>query len=129
MRDVQYWASLVHELCAMPHEASWVEFKHNNAEPQEIGEYISALANACALEGKAHAYLLWGVDDATHELLGTSFDSFSKRVGNEELENWLLRQVNGSALSASRAAPEAQQFHFACDLLCVGFQSGTVRLG
>ena len=59
MRDVQYWASLVHELCAMPHEAGWVEFKLNNAEPQEIGEYISALANACALDGKAHAYLLW----------------------------------------------------------------------
>jgi predicted HTH transcriptional regulator len=94
MRDVQYWASLVQELCAMPHEAGWVEFKHNNAEPQEIGEYISALANACALEGKAHAYLLWGVEDVTHALLGTSFDPFSKRVGNEELESWLLRQLS-----------------------------------
>ena len=93
MHDVQYWASLVHELCAMPNESGWVEFKHNNAEPQEIGEYISALANTCALEGKAHAYLLWGVDDATHALLGTSFDPLSKRVGNEVLESWLLRQL------------------------------------
>ncbi len=93
MRDEQYWASLVHELRALPRETGWLEFKHNNAEPQEIGEYISALANTAALDGKAHAYLLWGVDDATHELQGTSFDPGRKRIGNEELENWLLRQL------------------------------------
>lgn len=93
MRDEQYWASLAHELRAMPRETGWLEFKHNNAEPQEIGEYISALANAAALEGKARAYLLWGVDDATHDVVGTSFEPGSKRVGNEELENWLLRQL------------------------------------
>ena len=93
MRDVQYWASLVRELCALPQETGWLEFKHNDAEPAEIGEYISALANAAALEGKAHAYMVWGVNDATHALLGTAFNPFSKRVGNEELENWLLRQL------------------------------------
>lgn len=93
MRDEQYWASLVHELRALPAETGWLEFKHNNADPQEIGEYISALANTVALEGKAHAYLLWGVDDTTHELLGTNFDPVRKRIGNEELESWLLRQL------------------------------------
>lgn len=74
MRDEQYWVSLAHELRALPRETGWLEFKHNNAEPQEIGEYISALANTAALEGKAHAYLLWGVDDATHQAIGTTFD-------------------------------------------------------
>lgn len=93
MRDEQYWASLVNELKALPRETGWLEFKHNNADPQEIGEYISALANTAALEGKAHAYVLWGADDATHELVGTSFQFGSKRVGNEELESWLLRQL------------------------------------
>lgn len=93
MRDEQYWVSLAHELRALPRETGWLEFKHNNAEPQEIGEYISALANTAALEGKAHAYLLWGVDDATHQAIGTTFDPAHKRVGNEELESWLLRQL------------------------------------
>lgn len=65
MRDEQYWVSLANELRAQPKETGWLEFKHNNAEPQEIGEYISALANTAALEGKAHAYLLWGVDDTS----------------------------------------------------------------
>ncbi len=93
MRDEQYWASLAHELCSLPRETGWLEFKHNNAEPQEIGEYISALANTAALEGKAHAYLLWGVDDATHQAIGTTFEPACKRIGNEELESWLLRQL------------------------------------
>ena len=93
MRDEQYWASLAHELSSLPHETGWLEFKHNNAEPREIGEYISALANTAALEGKAHAYLLWGVDDATHQAIGTTFDPALKRIGNEELESWLLRQL------------------------------------
>lgn len=91
MRDNDYWHGLVRELLALPQETGWVEFKHNNADPQEIGEYISALANTAALEGKAHAYLLWGVDDESHAVLGTNFDPAHKRIGNEELENWLLR--------------------------------------
>lgn len=94
MRDAPYWVSLVNELRALPQETGWLEFKHNNAEPQEIGEYISALANTAALEGKAHAYLLWGVEDTSHALVGTNFDPSRKRVGNEELESWLLRQLS-----------------------------------
>ena len=29
---------LVKELCKLPKEAGWVEFKHNNCEPNMIGE-------------------------------------------------------------------------------------------
>ena len=45
-RPAEYLASLVRELCALPRETEWVELKVNEAEPQGIGEYISALANA-----------------------------------------------------------------------------------
>lgn len=89
--DEAYLQSLVRELAALPAETPWVELKHNNGHPQEIGEYISALANAAALEGKARAYLLWGVDDTSHALVGTIFDPTTARVGAEELESWLLR--------------------------------------
>ncbi|MBP7799665.1 MAG: hypothetical protein KA072_13680 [Thermoanaerobaculaceae bacterium] len=47
------------ELCRLPDETEWVEFKVNDFNPQEIGEYISALANSAALNGKAFAYLVW----------------------------------------------------------------------
>jgi len=90
-RPADYLASLVRELCALPRETEWVEFKVNEAEPQAIGEYISALANAAALVGKAFAYLVWGVRDEDHAIVGTNFDPPAARVGNEELESWLLR--------------------------------------
>lgn len=83
--------SLVHELRNLPTESEWVEFKVNNRNPQEIGEYISALSNAAALVGKARAYLVWGVQDASHEIVGTTFVPSTTKKGNEELESWLLR--------------------------------------
>ena len=91
VRTPAYLASLVRELCKLPRETGWVEFKENNADPNEIGEYLSALANSAVLEGKAFAYLLWGVRDGCQDIVGTSFDPVAAKVGNEELENWLLR--------------------------------------
>lgn len=90
-RPTDYLVSLVRELCALPRETEWVEFKVNRAEPQEIGEHISALSNSAALAGKAFAYLLWGVRDNDHVVVGTTFDPGAARIGNEELESWLLR--------------------------------------
>ena len=53
---------LVKELCKLPKEAGWVEFKHNNCEPTMIGEDISALANTATLNDRDYAYKIWGVD-------------------------------------------------------------------
>ncbi len=90
-RDNDYLAGLVRELCKLPHETEWLEFKHNDAEPQSIGEYISALANAAALNGKAFGYVIWGVENETHAISGTSFSPAAAKKGNEPLETWLLR--------------------------------------
>lgn len=92
-RSLDYLTSLVSELRKLPRENEWVEFKVNNADPREIGEYLSALANAAALYGKNTSYLVWGIQDGTHEIVGTSFDPLSHKVGGEELENWLLHQL------------------------------------
>ena len=85
---------ILNELRKLPAETEWVEFKHNNAEPDEIGEYLSALANAAALTGKVQAWLVWGVNNDTHEIVGTSLTPASIKVGNEELESWLLRLLS-----------------------------------
>lgn len=90
-RSYAYLVSLVQELRKLPKETGWVEFKVNKAEPEEIGQYISALANSAVLAGKANAYMLWGIADEDHALVGTDFQPSEARVGNEELENWLLR--------------------------------------
>ena len=82
------------ELRKLPRETEWAELKHNNADPNEIGEYLSALANAAALSGKVSAWLAWGLDNDTHEIIGTTFNPATAKVGNEELESWLLRLLS-----------------------------------
>ena len=88
-----YLLHLLNELRSLPRETEWVEFKHNNADPQEIGEYISALANSAALLRKHFGYIVWGIEDAGHAIVGTSFKPRETKVGNEEMENWLLHNL------------------------------------
>ena len=61
-RAQNYYVSLVHELCALPKETEWLEFKQNYVNEEDVGEYISALSNSAALCGKVTAYMVWGVD-------------------------------------------------------------------
>jgi len=93
-RNENYLIGLVNELRKLPHETEWAEFKVNNCNPQETGEYISALSNAAALNGKAFGYLVWGIEDGTHSIVGTNFSPGMNKVGNEELENWLLQSLS-----------------------------------
>ncbi len=88
---------LVRQLIALPSETEWVELKRNNDAPDEIGEYISALSNAAVLHDKEHAYLIWGIDDDSHNIVGTTFDPRTKKIGKEELENWLRRLLTPNA--------------------------------
>ena len=89
-----YLVGLINELRKLPFEAEWVEFKQNNSDPQEIGEYISALGNSVVLLRKINAYLVWGIENSSHDIIGTDFDPFVKKIGNEALENWLLQRLN-----------------------------------
>lgn len=89
--DRDYLLSMVREFRKLPHETDWLEFKVDQANPVAIGEYISALSNAAALRGKSHAYMLWGIEDGTHDVVGTKFSPAKARKGGEPLENWLLR--------------------------------------
>ena len=93
-RDEDYLRGLIAELRKLPNETGWVEFKHNNADPDMIGEYISALSNTAALEGKKDAYLVWGIEDETHNVIGTTFKPGESKKGNEELKSWLLRLLS-----------------------------------
>jgi ATP-dependent DNA helicase RecG len=91
------WQTLVDGLRARTAEASWFEFKVNNAtEPDTIGDYISALANSAVLAGETKGYLVWGIDDTAHAVVGTSFDPDAAKKGNEVLENFLARGLDPS---------------------------------
>ena len=88
---------LIKELCKLPNESGWVEFKHNNCLAQMIGQDISALANSTVLADRNHAYMIWGVDDTTHQIIGTSVRLKNEKKGNQELENWLRYMLSTNA--------------------------------
>jgi ATP-dependent DNA helicase RecG len=88
---------LLIELCSQTSEAEWLEFKKNNIDPEEIGEYISALSNSACLHDKVAAYLIFGVENKTHEIIGTTFQPTQFKVGNEDFESWLARLLNPRA--------------------------------
>ena len=86
---------LLEELVQQPHESEWIEFKHNFHSLDEIGERISALSNSASILNKDFAYLVFGIEDETHKIKGTSFKAKShKAKGNEELEMWLTTRLN-----------------------------------
>lgn len=90
-----YYKNLVPALIKQPTEQEWLEFKHNFHSPEEIGERISALANGACLVGKKFGYLVFGVEDATHKVVGTTFQPKKKKAkGNEELEYWLASRLS-----------------------------------
>ncbi|GAA4839468.1 ATP-binding protein [Algivirga pacifica] len=92
--EVEELRILIEELRALPQESEWVEFKENNTNPQRIGAYISGLANSANIENKEYAYLIYGIKDDTQEVVGTTFKPREEKIGNQELENWLVTQLN-----------------------------------
>jgi len=103
--------SLLHRLLSEPRETEWLEWKHNNDNPDDVGEYISALANSCALAGTRNGYLVWGVDDRTREAVGTTFRPEAKRVQSQDLEHWLSTHLK-PRLSFSFHSVEDDGLHF-----------------
>ncbi len=88
----QAMEELVRELVSYAEEEEWFEFKDSWYEPVELGEYISSLSNVATMQGKSAGYLVWGVDDETHALIGTKF-KYQVNVKNEPLQHFLARQI------------------------------------
>lgn len=92
--DIKEITTIVKDIQASSTECEWVEIKHNNDDPQSIGEYVSALANGAAYMGQSRGFMAWGLDDNTHQIIGTTFNPKTKKVGNEELENWISHNLS-----------------------------------
>ena len=89
--------ALVDQLRSMPDETEYLEFKHNFSDFEREGQDICALANSAAYHGVRYAYKVWGIEDATHEVLGTTFKPRSKKKGNQDLEIWLRTNLSDNA--------------------------------
>lgn len=83
---------IIDRLLKLPKECEWAEFKLNFKSEDEIGKYISALSNGACLQNEPFGYLVFGIDDNTLQVVGTTFRPKLHKVGKEELEHWLLQR-------------------------------------
>lgn len=84
--------NILEDLISRDYEEDWFEFKENWYEPHALGEYISGMSNAAAMAGQDFAFFVWGIEDGSHQVVGTDFD-FHRDVKNEPLEHYLARQM------------------------------------
>ncbi len=92
MKSQKEYINTLKNLLEYPREQEWFEFKANWFEPNPLGEYISALANAAAFHGQDFGYLVWGIDNDAHTIVGTTFDT-TIEVKREPLKHYLARQL------------------------------------
>jgi len=100
--------ALIDQLRAEPAETPWLEFKSNNTDPEMIGKRCSALANSARIEGQDLAYMVWGIEDETHAVVGTEFNPDTKKVGNQDLPLWLANSLQPSIAFSFRTVEHPQ---------------------
>ncbi|MCK4744718.1 putative DNA binding domain-containing protein [Candidatus Parcubacteria bacterium] len=92
--DQKQLEKLLKNLVSFSSEAETIEFKKNNFNKEDIGKRISALSNSANLYDNKNAYLVFGIQDKGHNIVGTTFSPNKERVGNDQLWFWLSRHIN-----------------------------------
>jgi len=92
--DNKQLIQILKDLVRLPNESEWIEFKLNFHSAEEIGERISALSNGACIHNQPEGYLVFGIEDKTHQIKGTSFKAKSYKKGNEDLEHWLATRLS-----------------------------------
>ncbi|MBB3948731.1 putative HTH transcriptional regulator [Rhizobium skierniewicense] len=71
-----------------------MDYFNGARSPETFGEYVSALANSAMLAGKRHAFLIFGIDDVTHDIIGTNINLKKEKKGNVAFEMWLQQMLD-----------------------------------
>src|SRR5574344_1211168 len=89
------YLDIIANLLSLNDEYEWLDFKENWFNKDEIGEYISAVANGACLCGKEYGYIIWGVKDNSRDIVGTSIN-FDKDINHEPYKHYLARNLKPS---------------------------------
>lgn len=92
MNDIKL-VQIIRHFLSEPTEQPHVEFKENNSDPETIAKNISAITNTLIKNNIPRGYIIWGVTDDAHEIVGTSFIPETKKKGNEDLILWLKKHL------------------------------------
>jgi ATP-dependent DNA helicase RecG len=88
--------ALVDKLAQDDAELPCVEFKLNNYDPDRIGTLISAISNSACLRDEPCGYVVWGVGDEKHEIVGTTFRPVTEKAHGQPIELWLANNISPS---------------------------------
>lgn len=72
---VEELTNILDSLLILPAETEVVEFKRaeRNFDDRDLGQYFSALSNEANLKGRPCAWLVFGVENHTHEVVGSQY--------------------------------------------------------
>lgn len=88
--------ALIDDLLQRPGEDDCLEFKVNNFDPKIVAKLCSALSNGARIKRQDCAYIVWGVENETRKVVGTTFAPETKNVGNQVFTFWLAQHLNPS---------------------------------
>ena len=98
----------IDELRAQAAETSLTEFKENNDNPVVIGQLISSISNAARIAGQDAGYVVWGVRDTDHAVVGTTFDPATAKHKGQPLEFWLNQRLSPRIAFAFQALKHSE---------------------
>jgi len=84
---------LIGDLRSLSDETEWVEFKVDNLSPDVIGKRISALSNGARLRDKTFGYLVYGIENETHNIVGTKFKGEAHKIKGQPIKLWLSNSM------------------------------------
>lgn len=98
--DERETRALLERLRALPRETEWVEFKEakTSFDFNRLGKYFSALSNEANLKNQPSGWLVFGISDKTHAIVGTQY-----RIRGVELEQLKheIAEKTGNRLTVS----------------------------
>ena len=104
-----YYSILQHLLSRAENEV--VEFKaaKNNFDIDDLGKYFSALSNEANLRERDFGWLVFGVDNKTHEVVGTNFkdgevalNRLKQDMAQHTTDNLIFREIVPLMVDAKR---------------------------
>ena len=102
---------ILSDAIALPAETEIVEFKEakEGFDFNKIGQYFSALSNEANLKAKSCAWLIFGVENTKHQVVGSNYrtdrkklDSLKKEIGDKTTNNISFVEIHELNHSAGR---------------------------
>lgn len=88
---------LLDHVLAQSKESPWIEFKKNDAtDNQRLGRYISGLSNAARLANQSFGYLVFGVEDNSWNIVGTTYNYFNRKEKGSDLDFYIRKGLSPS---------------------------------